>query len=200
MVTALNSNIEVTLGDKVSFKGFGVTTDIRGVLHVSSEAQKPAVGEGQLSLHNGTYAAYGQNLTIERGNILFDGPVDNPRLDIRAFRARSFDGVRAGVAITGNVKNINTRVFTEPAKSESEALSYLIGGGGAFDQSSVALGKYLTPRLYVGYVLGLFDSSSVLMMRYRLTKTHSLETMSGDQQSVDLYYNIEREKLFKRKK
>ena len=200
MVTALNSNIEVTLGDKVSFKGFGVTTDIRGVLHVSSEAQKPAVGEGQLSLHNGTYAAYGQNLTIERGNILFDGPVDNPRLDIRAFRARSFDGVRAGVAITGNVKNINTRVFTEPAKSESEALSYLIGGGGAFDQSSVALGKYLTPRLYVGYVLGLFDSSSVLMMRYRLTKTLSLETMSGDQQSVDLYYNIEREKLFKRKK
>ncbi len=200
MVTALNSNIEVTLGDKVSFKGFGVTTDIRGVLHVSSEAQKPAVGEGQLSLHNGTYAAYGQNLTIERGNILFDGPVDNPRLDIRAFRARSFDGVRAGVAITGNVKNINTRVFTEPAKSESEALSYLIGGGGAFDQSSVALGKYLTPRLYVGYVLGLFDSSSVLVMRYRLTKTLSLETMSGDQQSVDLYYNIEREKLFKRKK
>ena len=200
MVTALNSNIEVTLGDKVSFKGFGVTTDIRGVLHVSSEAQKPAVGEGQLSLHNGTYAAYGQNLTIERGNILFDGPVDNPRLDIRAFRARSFDGVRAGIAITGNVKNINTRVFTEPAKSESEALSYLIGGGGAFDQSSVALGKYLTPRLYVGYVLGLFDSSSVLMMRYRLTKTLSLETMSGDQQSVDLYYNIEREKLFKRKK
>ncbi len=200
MVMALNSNIEVTLGDQVSFKGFGLTTDIRGALHVSSEAQKPAIGEGQLSLHNGTYAAYGQNLTIERGNILFDGPVDNPRLDIRAFRARSFDGVRAGVAITGNVKNINTRVFTEPAKSETEALSYLIGGGGAFDQSSVALGKYLTPRLYVGYVLGLFDSSSVLVVRYRLTKSLSLETMTGDQQSVDLYYNIERDSLFKRNK
>ena len=200
MVMALNSNIEVTLGDQVSFKGFGLTTDIRGALHVSSKAQQPAIGEGQLSLHNGTYAAYGQNLTIGRGNILFDGPVNNPRLDIRAFRARSFDGVRAGVAITGNVKNINTRVFTEPAKSESEALSYLLGGGGAFDQSSVALGKYLTPRLYVGYVLGLFDSSSVLVMRYKLTKSFSLETMTGDQQSVDLYYNIERQKLFKRSK
>jgi translocation and assembly module TamB len=200
MVMALNSNIEVTLGDKVSFKGFGLTTDIRGALHVSSKAQQPAIGEGQLSLHNGTYAAYGQNLSIERGNILFDGPVNNPRLDIRAFRARSFDGVRAGVAITGHVRNINTKVFTEPAKSETEALSYLIGGGGAFDQSSVALGKYLTPRLYVGYVLGLFDSSSVLVMRYRLTKSLSLETMSGDQQSVDLYYNIEKQNLFKRKK
>ncbi|MEA3303144.1 MAG: translocation/assembly module TamB domain-containing protein [Pseudomonadota bacterium] len=200
VVMALNSNIEVTLGDQVSFKGFGLTTDIRGVLHVSSEAQKPALGEGQLSLHNGEYAAYGQNLSIERGNILFDGPVDNPRLDIRAFRARSFDGVRAGVAITGNVKNIKTKVFTEPPKSETEALSYLLGGGGAFEQSSVALGKYLTPRLYVGYVLGLFDSSSVLVMRYKLTKTLSLETMSGDQQSVDLYYNIERQKLFKRNK
>jgi translocation and assembly module TamB len=200
MVMALNSNIAVTLGDQVSFKGFGLTTDIRGVLHVSSEARKPAIGEGQLSLHNGIYAAYGQNLTIERGNILFNGPVNNPRVDIRAFRARSFDGVRAGVAITGNVRNINTEVFTEPAKSETEALSYLIGGGGAFDQSSVALGKYLTPRLYVGYVLGLFDSTSVLVVRYRLTKSLSLETMTGDQQSVDLYYNIERQNLFKRKK
>lgn len=198
MVMALNSNIEVKLGDKVSFKGFGLTTDIRGALHVSSKAQQPVIGEGQLSLHNGTYVAYGQNLGIERGNILFDGPVDNPRLDIRAFRSRSFDGVRAGVAVTGNVKNINTRIFTEPAKSETEALSYLLGGGGAFDQASVGLGKYLTPRLYVGYVLGLFDSSSVLVMRYKLTKSLRLETMTGDQQSVDLYYNIEKQNLFKR--
>ncbi len=200
MVMALNSNIEVTLGDKVTFKGFGLTTEIRGGLQVISKAQQPAIGEGRLSLHNGTYAAYGQNLTIDRGNIFFNGPVDNPRLDIRAFRARSFDGVRAGVAITGNVKNIKTKVFTEPAKSETEALSYLIGGGGAFDQSSVALGKYLTPRLYVGYVLGLFDSSAVLVMRYRLTKSLNIETMSGDKQSVDLYYNIERDSLFKRNK
>ena len=200
VVMALNSNIEVTLGDQVNFKGFGLTTDIRGGLYVSSTARKPVIGEGQLSLHNGEYAAYGQNLSIERGYILFNGPVDNPRLDVRAFRARSFDGVRAGVAITGHVKNLNTKVFTEPAKSESEALSYLIGGGGAFDQSSVALGKYLTPRLYVGYMLGLFDSSSVLVMRYKLTRSLSLETMSGDQQSVDLYYNIERQKLFKRSK
>jgi translocation and assembly module TamB len=200
MVMALNSNIKVTLGDQVSFKGFGLATDIRGVLHVSSEAQKPAIGEGQLSLHNGTYAAYGQDLTIERGNFIFDGPVNNPRVDIRAFRARSFDGVRAGVAITGNIKNINTKVFTEPPKSETEALTYLIGGGSAFDQSSVALGKYLTPRLYVGYVLGLFKSSSMLVMRYKLTKSLSLETMSGDEQSVDFYYNIEKQNLFKRKK
>ena len=64
----------------------------------------------------------------------------------------------------------------------------------------MALGKYLTPRLYVGYVLGLFDSSSSLVMRYKLTKSFSLETMTGDQQSVDLYYNIERQKLFKRSK
>ncbi|HBH35070.1 MAG TPA: hypothetical protein DDW45_01270, partial [Gammaproteobacteria bacterium] len=152
MVMALNSNIEVTLGDKVTFKGFGLTTDIRGRLQVSSKAQQPAIGEGQLTMKNGTFAAYGQDLTIERGIFIFNGPVDNPRIDIRAYRSTSFDNVKAGVAVTGNVRNIKTKVFTEPAKSETEALSYLLGGGGAFDQSSVALGKYLTPRLYVGYV------------------------------------------------
>ncbi len=200
VVMALNSSVEVTLGENVTFKGFGLRTGIKGSLFVRSEAKNPAIGEGQLSLYDGTYTDYGQDLTIERGIFLFNGPVDNPRLDIRAYRSSSFDGVKAGVAVTGNVRNIKTKVFTEPAKSETEALSYLLGGGGAFDQSSVALGKYLTPRLYVGYVLGLFDSSSLLLMRYKLTKTLSIETMTGDNQSVDLYYNIERQKLFKRKK
>ncbi|MEN8213318.1 MAG: translocation/assembly module TamB domain-containing protein [Pseudomonadota bacterium] len=198
VVMALNSNIEVTLGEKVSFKGFGVTTGIRGSLLVSSEAKKPAIGKGRLSLYDGVYMAYGHDLNIERGNFLFDGPVDNPRLDIRAFRTNTFDNVRAGVAITGSLKDIQTKVFTEPEKSETEALSYLLGGGSTFGESSVALGRHLTPRLYVGYLLGLFESSSLLVMRYKLTKKLSLETTSSDEQSVDLYYNIEKEHLFKK--
>lgn len=198
VVTALNSSIDIKLGEEVSFKGFGLTTGIKGELHLGSEANKPVVGQGQLSMVNGTFFSYGQNLTIERGNFLFDGPVDNPRVDIRAFRARSFDGVRAGVAITGNLRNLDTRIFTVPPKSDTEALSYLLGGSSKFGESSVAFGRYLTPRLYVGYLVGLFDSSSVVLMRYRLNNRLSIQTTSGDQQSVDLFYHIERDSLLRK--
>jgi translocation and assembly module TamB len=198
VVMALNSSIEITLGENVSFEGFGLTTDIKGELHLGSEAQRPVVGQGQLSMVDGTFLSYGQNLSIERGNFLFDGPVDNPRVDIRAFRPRSFDGVRAGVAITGNLRSLETRVFTEPPKSETEALTYLLGGSSKFGESSVAFGRYLTPRLYVGYLVGLFDSSSVVLMRYRLNNRLAIQTTSGDQQSVDLFYHIERDSLFRK--
>ena len=47
----------------------------------------------------GNYAAYGQKLKIDRGNLAFNGPVDNPRLDIEATRP-GLD-IRVGVAVTG---------------------------------------------------------------------------------------------------
>ncbi len=52
-----------------------------------------------MSTADGTYAAYGQKLEIDRGAIAFTGAVENPRLDIEATRPNL--DVRVGVAITG---------------------------------------------------------------------------------------------------
>ncbi|MCW8907109.1 MAG: translocation/assembly module TamB domain-containing protein, partial [Sedimenticola sp.] len=65
--------------------------------------------------------------------------------------------------------------------------------GATLEETSLLLGKYLSPDLYVSYGVGLFDKQGGLMLRYRLSEHLRLEVQSGSQQGVDLFYDIERD-------
>ncbi|GAB4358176.1 MAG: translocation/assembly module TamB domain-containing protein [Immundisolibacter sp.] len=62
------------------------------------------------------------------------------------------------------------------------------GNGGA----KLALGRYLTPRLYVGYGLALAEQTNAVTLRYTLTEHWLLEVVSGLTQTADLLYQLER--------
>jgi translocation and assembly module TamB len=74
----------------------------------------------------GTFVAYGRRLEIDRGNIYFNGPLDDPGLDIVALRRRQ--AVEAGVAITGTLRTPLVRIVSDPPVPEGEALSWLVLG------------------------------------------------------------------------
>jgi translocation and assembly module TamB len=59
-------------------------------------------------------------------------------------------------------------------------------------QASVVLGKYLSPKLYVQYAVGLWEAEDTLRVRYRLTEHWTLEAQSGTQSGADLLYTIEK--------
>lgn len=63
--------------------------------------------------------------------------------------------------------------------------------GNGLEDSSLVLGKYLNPDLYLGYTQGLFDPDGAVLMRLKLTEQIEVETRSSDEQSVDLFYRIE---------
>jgi len=79
-------------------------------------------------MHDASYQSYGQDLTIRKGEFIFTGATDNPWLNIEAIRKASTDDVTAILAVTGLLKSPKTRIYTEPALPESEALAYLITG------------------------------------------------------------------------
>ncbi len=118
--------VDVSLGEEVSFDGFGLTTRIDGNLAVSGETGKPPKAQGTLSLQEGRYQAYGQDLKIRTGRLLFAGPVDNPGIDLTA--VRELKDVTAGIVVGGTVKSLDSRVFSEPSLPEAEAFSYLLTG------------------------------------------------------------------------
>jgi len=60
------------------------------------------------------------------------------------------------------------------------------------DQSSLGLGKYLTPDLFMHYEVGLFDKESVLSLDYILNERLRLEVQSGISQSIDMTYTVEK--------
>ncbi|WP_122754559.1 translocation/assembly module TamB domain-containing protein [Pseudomonas viridiflava] len=120
---AVAMDIDVEVGqDKLSFNGFGLTADLVGRVHIGDNLDT----RGELNLNNGRYRAYGQRLTIRKARLLFAGPVDQPYLDIEAIRQT--DDVIAGIRLTGSAEQPTTEVFSEPAMSQEQALSYLVMG------------------------------------------------------------------------
>ena len=118
-------DLRVGLGEKLRVRGRGLDAGLRGELHITSPGGRLAVN-GAVRAVDGTYAAYGQKLAIDRGQITFSGAIDNPRLDIEATRPNL--DVRVGVAITGTPVNPRVRLFSEPELSEIDKLSWLVMG------------------------------------------------------------------------
>jgi translocation and assembly module TamB len=122
----IHIDVAVGLGEDVLFSGFGLSTGIEGAVRLRGGTHAPLTGQGTLSLRDGIYKAYGQELEIERGRLIFNGPLDNPQLDIRAVR-RTTD-VLAGIQLTGSPLQLQSNVFSEPPLRDAEALSYLLTG------------------------------------------------------------------------
>ncbi|KMM86306.1 translocation and assembly module TamB [Pseudomonas taetrolens] len=119
----VDMDINVVVGQELlTFSGFGLNADLAGQVHIGNNMET----RGELRLNNGRYRAYGQKLTIRRARLLFAGPLDQPYLDIEA--VRKTDDVIAGIRLTGSAEQPTTQIFSEPAMSQEQALSYLILG------------------------------------------------------------------------
>lgn len=232
----VRGRVALELGDKVSFKGFGLKTRLEGQVDLDFKPGNNRAS-GSIDLREGSYKSWGQDLSIEQGRLLFAGPVDNPGVDLRALRVSNDGEVKAYLVVSGSLRKPVTQVRTEPATSDTDALSYLLSGTAmgesegmskaqllqaagslglektlpalraiqedsgldelgldtdeGLEGSALVAGKYLTPDLYVRYVQGLFDTSAILSLRYRLSERASVETRSGTTQSVELIYSLE---------
>lgn len=122
--------LDVTLGDKVNIKGFGLTARLTGELDVRQQPLQPAQLYGDLTVVEGRFRAYGQNLAVDNGRLLFQGPADDPGLDVRAIRKIPQENLVVGVRVTGTLRQPRAEVFAEPPLEESQAMSYLLTGRG----------------------------------------------------------------------
>ena len=117
--------LDIDLGERLRVRGRGLDTRLTGQLQVSTPGNKLAVRGAVRSLE-GTYTGYGQKLVIDRGVISFNGPLDNPTLDILALRPNL--DLEVGLAITGSLNQRRVRLYSDPEMSETEKLSWLVMG------------------------------------------------------------------------
>lgn len=122
----LFADIRIALGEKVELTGFGLQAQVAGQLDVRERPGTPTVGSGEV-LVSGTYKAYGQDLTIEEGRLLYAAtPLDNPRLQIDA--TRTVEEVVAGLRVRGTAQSPELTVFSDPPMGQANALSYIVAG------------------------------------------------------------------------
>lgn len=241
----ITAQVQVDLGRKTHLVGMGLDGTLGGTLTVLERPGRAAIGRGQIQV-GGTYKAYGQNLHIEQGQLLFAStPLDNPGLNIRAVRrlnpnATIDEGQQVGLLIAGTAQHPVLSVFSNPVMEQSDALSYLVTGKplsqvkggegnmvGAAAQalgsaagdllaksigakigvdeigvssnealggnSAFTVGKYLSPRLYLSYGIGLFEAGQVITMRYRLSHRWNFEAQNAtDFTRASLNYRYEK--------
>ena len=60
------------------------------------------------------------------------------------------------------------------------------------DQASLVVGRYLSPKLYVSYGVGLLEAINTLTVRYQISEKWQLKAESGEAQGADFLYTIER--------
>lgn len=130
---ALNFNLDLNLGEHFFVKGKGLDAQLGGALNLTSVDGAFPSSNGNIRVVKGAYSAYGQRLQIERGIINFQGPLDNPGLDIIAMRKNQ--AVEAGVAVTGTAQSPRVRLVSNPGVPDSEKLSWLVLGHGLEDAS-----------------------------------------------------------------
>jgi translocation and assembly module TamB len=63
---------------------------------------------------------------------------------------------------------------------------------GLDNQTSLVLGKYLSPRLYVSYGISFTEQLNTLKLRYTLTDRWTVKTEVGEARGADLVYTIEK--------
>lgn len=200
----LYARVRLILGDEVRVEAFDFNGVLEGDLVVVQTPRLAAPqASGAIEVETGEYIIYGQQLQIERGRVMFsNSPLDNPSLDLRVTRTldtaaapATDDGtILVGAQVTGTARNPQLQLFSEPPMPDSTLLSYLTLGRAPDEAGDPALsiGRYLTPDLYVGYGIGLFDAVSTFILRYRLSKRLRLQaSSSGEQSGADLFYTID---------
>lgn len=143
--TRLTADVTVHLGNDVRFNGYGLDTGLSGDLRLRQTPQGEVRVNGQVSLVDGTFEAFGQSLDLESGSLSYTGPPSRPYVDARAVRTirGEVDDVRVGIHIRGPADAIESELFSQPALSDGDALSYLLTGR-PLDDASSAEGEQLS--------------------------------------------------------
>jgi translocation and assembly module TamB len=153
-------NIDPLRSNEVKLDAFGLTTDLQGELRLQNNKSE-IFGSGEVQLVNGRYRAYGQNLIIREGDILFTSSLDRPFLNIEAVRDPDLtsDSVVAGLRVEGAAQNPSVSVFSEPVMEQQQILSYMLTGRGMGQSSGDSQDTILTNALLS---LGLGQSENLI--------------------------------------
>jgi translocation and assembly module TamB len=133
---------------QVKLDAFGLTTDLQGQLRIQNN-KSDLFASGEMKLVNGRYRAYGQNLIIRQGDILFNSSITRPFLSIEAVRDPNLtaDDVLAGLRVEGDAQNPTVTVFSEPDMEQQQSLSYMLTGQGLGESNSDSQDVVLTNAL-----------------------------------------------------
>ena len=142
--------LDLDLGNAFRVVGSGLDAMITGKIRLASDDDGALRAVGTIATARGTFAAFGQRLEVSRGQLVFNGPIDNPGIDVVALHR--LPSVEVGVEITGTVRALRVRTTSNPPMSQGEQLSWLVLGRSleTASQADVAMVAGITSSMLGG--------------------------------------------------
>jgi len=133
----LDLDLRADLGSNLHVRAYGFDGNLTGQVHVTTGPLGYLFAKGRVEAVRARFEAYGQELDVDPGALIFDGPLDSPGLDISAWRRHQ--AVEAGLRLTGTVQAPRVELISNPPVGESEKLSWLVLGRAPTDASGADL-------------------------------------------------------------
>lgn len=168
-------DINLNLGEKFYLRVSGLEGRLAGQLQVQNDKNNTLEMNGAITAQDTTFKAYGQNLTVKRGIVSFQGPLDDPGLNILAIREGL--AVEAGVEIMGSVRHPRVTLVSTPNVPDTEKLSWIVLGRKP-DTSGLDTSVLLAAA---GSILGGQSGSGITE---RITKALGVDEISFKQAGV----------------
>lgn len=171
----LYTSINLIVGDDVQMNTYGLQGSVTGQIKVMGQPGRPQVGNGTLTVRNGTFTLYGRRLQLDLGRLLFTGgPLTNPGIELRS--ERKSDKVTTGVIIEGFLQRPEITFYSNPPMDQSAIISNLLENtalGGETRQDTGFLGETVTKVGFGGMV-------PYLQNLKRLTMIDEIKLETGD--------------------
>jgi translocation and assembly module TamB len=181
----VRADIDMQLGNRVSFTGYGIDADLHGNVNVKIKPKRIPELLGEILIDRGTYRSYGQSLVVRDGRINFVGPLDQTSLSVEA--VRDTGRVLAGLRVNGSLSAPQTSLFSEPPLPDEAILPYLVlgrpidlGAAGADDSQLIA-----NAALFMGITNGRSLTQS-LASNLGIDEFNVSATGTGDDTQVQL--------------
>ncbi|OAI51190.1 hypothetical protein AYO46_08460 [Betaproteobacteria bacterium SCGC AG-212-J23] len=131
-------DVHLDLGDNLEIRAQGLEGKLTGHIDFATTEEGELRAWGKVQTLNATFYAYGQKLQVDPGILVFDGPIDNPSLQVTAWRRNM--AVEAGVQVSGTVRAPRVQVVSQPSVPEGERISWLVLGRAPSDATKADLG------------------------------------------------------------
>lgn len=124
----VTADVEVLLGDDVRFNGFGLNSRLEGGLRLTQSRGGFLRSAGTVRVREGFLTGYGKELRVDRGELTFTGPLDDPLINIQVSRESIYQNRQyiIGLRLTGSAQNVKTEPFSRPSMSERDVLAFLL--------------------------------------------------------------------------
>ncbi len=194
--TPMNINLNVTLGNDVKVDAMGLTANLDGAIDIKQTlGERDIKGYGQVSVRDGKADLFGHRFIVNKALTRFNGQIADPALDVEivADPDDMEDDVVAGIKVAGTASDPRIELFSEPAMSDNETLSYILYGHGLEKNASFSQDNNSSSQLLLG--LGLSSSTGVVNALVGAFGVQSVQfgaTGSGEDTAVEVQGYITR--------